>query len=49
MIDPEGRFFSNTNNKYIFSQPIYEIGVEKALEQINFKQENLANINRMFI
>jgi len=49
MIDPEGRFFSNNNNRYIFSEPIYKIGVEEALKQINFNQQNLENINRMFL
>ena len=49
MIDPEGRFFSNNNNKYLFSKPIYEIGVEKALKQINFNPKNIENLNRMFL
>ena len=49
MIDPEGRFFSNNNNKYLFSEPIYNIGVKKALEQINFNPINIENLNRMFL
>jgi radical S-adenosyl methionine domain-containing protein 2 len=49
MVDPEGRFFSNNNNKYLFSEPIYKIGVEKALEQIKFNPKNIENLNRMFL
>ena len=49
MIDPEGRFFSNTSGKYLFSDPIYMIGVEPALEQINFNEQNLLNLDRMFL
>lgn len=49
MVDPEGRFFSNRGNKYTYSSPIYEIGVEEGLKQIGFRQKNLENINRMFL
>jgi len=49
MIDPEGRFFSNNGNKYLFSEPIFEIGVEEALKQINFNPKNINNLNRMFL
>jgi radical S-adenosyl methionine domain-containing protein 2 len=49
MIDPEGRFFSNNGNKYLFSEPIFEVGVEKALSQIMFNPENIKNLNRMFL
>jgi len=49
MIDPEGRFFSNNGNKYLFSKPIFEIGVEEALKQINFNPKNINNLNRMFL
>ncbi len=49
MVDPEGRFFSNTGGKYKFSDPIHEIGVEEALRQIHFKQNNLLNLDRMFL
>jgi radical S-adenosyl methionine domain-containing protein 2 len=40
MIDPLGRFFQNGNeNGYNYSQPIYDIGLKKALSQINFNKE----------
>jgi len=40
MIDPQGRFFQNGNeNGYNYSQPIYDIGLEQALSQINFNKE----------
>jgi len=40
MIDPLGRFFQNGNEYgYNYSQPIYDIGLEKALSQINFNKE----------
>jgi len=40
MIDPLGRFFQNGNEYgYDYSQPIYEVGLENALSQINFNKE----------
>jgi radical S-adenosyl methionine domain-containing protein 2 len=38
MVDPLGRFFQNSNltDGYVYSHPIIEVGVEKALSQINF-------------
>lgn len=38
MIDPLGRFFQNSNltDGYVYSHSIVEIGVKKALSQINF-------------
>jgi radical S-adenosyl methionine domain-containing protein 2 len=41
MIDPRGRFYQNTgtNGSYVYSDPILNIGVAKALKQITFNQE----------
>ena len=36
MIDPEGRFYDNSKGSYSFSDPILEIGVEKAFSQIEY-------------
>jgi len=39
MIDPLGRFFQNGKvGGYSYSQPIYEIGLEKAISQIHFNK-----------
>ncbi len=35
MIDPCGRFFDNTQGRHTYSDPILEIGVEKATLQVN--------------
>jgi radical S-adenosyl methionine domain-containing protein 2 len=40
MIDPYGRFFQNGNERgYVYSQPIHEVGLERALSQIAFDRE----------
>lgn len=39
MIDPQGRFFQNRENRYHISEPILEIGVEQALKQVGFSEE----------
>jgi len=36
MIDPAGRFFDNTSGKHIYSKKIIEVGIETALNDINF-------------
>jgi radical S-adenosyl methionine domain-containing protein 2 len=36
MIDPIGRFFNNSNGQYSYSSPINEVGVERALKEINY-------------
>ncbi len=36
MIDPQGCFYQNSNNKYIKSSPILQIGVTDALQQVGF-------------
>lgn len=35
MIDPAGRFFDNAHGFHTYSEPILEVGVEKALEQVS--------------
>lgn len=37
MINPEGKFYQNSNGKYTYSSSILQIGVESALSQILFK------------
>lgn len=54
MIDPLGRFFQNSNltDGYVYSQPIVEIGIKKALSQINFSIDKFLdryNINEKLI
>lgn len=39
MIAPDGRFFNNVEGKHNFSEPILEIGIEKALEQTPLRRE----------
>ncbi|MEQ3777188.1 MAG: viperin family antiviral radical SAM protein [Alcanivorax sp.] len=43
MVDPKGRLFQNSNtnqeSNYQYSQPIHEIGAEKAFSQITFQSE----------
>lgn len=36
MIDPIGRFFNNSKGFHIYSSPINEIGVKKALQEIDY-------------
>lgn len=39
MVNPEGRFYFNTDGKYRHSEPIHIVGIEEALDQINFSKE----------
>jgi radical S-adenosyl methionine domain-containing protein 2 len=39
MIDPQGRFFQNGNKDYIYSEPIYKVGLKQALSQIHFNKD----------
>lgn len=39
MIDPLGRFFDNISGKHQYSDPILEVGVEQAWQQIEFLPE----------
>jgi radical S-adenosyl methionine domain-containing protein 2 len=56
MISPEGKLYDNTGESYVYSDPILEIGLNKALKQINFNKEKFIkrggyydyqNINKM--
>ena len=38
MIDPDGRFYQNTNGKYFKSKSILKIGIQKAINEINFNK-----------
>ena len=54
MVDPLGRFFQNSNltDGYVYSHPIVETGVKKALSQINFSFDKFLgryNINEKLI
>ncbi|MCL1947397.1 MAG: viperin family antiviral radical SAM protein [Chitinivibrionia bacterium] len=40
MIDPSGRFFENGHgDEYLYSKPIYEVGLKNALKEIKFDVE----------
>ncbi|MCA9720760.1 MAG: viperin family antiviral radical SAM protein, partial [Myxococcales bacterium] len=41
MIDPLGRFFGNHKNRYVYSPPILEVGVDEAIRQVGFELERL--------
>lgn len=45
MINPEGRFFDNTNGGYTVSDKIIEVGFEVALSQINYSAEKFVKRN----
>jgi radical S-adenosyl methionine domain-containing protein 2 len=36
MVDPAGRFFENITGKHIYSDPILEVGYEKAIQQMAY-------------
>ena len=38
MLDPLGRFFQNWNQRYVSSNPILEVGVQRAIEQVGWSQ-----------
>ncbi|MCG9875525.1 MAG: viperin family antiviral radical SAM protein [Leptospiraceae bacterium] len=39
MVNPDGRFYCNTNGHYQQSDPIHVVGIDNALRQINFSQD----------
>lgn len=39
MVDPAGRFYDNVDGKYTYSDPILDVGVEQALEQVRIDRE----------
>jgi radical S-adenosyl methionine domain-containing protein 2 len=34
MVDPAGRFFDNLKGQYTYSEPILEVGIDKAFSQV---------------
>lgn len=38
MVDPLGRFYGNATGRHVYSEPILEVGVAKALAQIGFSE-----------
>jgi radical S-adenosyl methionine domain-containing protein 2 len=43
MINPDGKFYQNTNGKHHYSSSILKVGIEKALSEINFDLEKFYN------
>jgi radical S-adenosyl methionine domain-containing protein 2 len=43
MIDPLGRFYGNHGGRYVYSQPILQVGVAAALAQVQFQVQRLVN------
>lgn len=41
MIDPQGRFFQNTQGIYKYSEPILSVGIWEALRQVGFSWQKL--------
>lgn len=39
MVDPAGRFFQNSNGAYFYSEPLLDVGVNKALAQIRINAD----------
>ncbi len=39
MIDPLGRFFDNVNGRYSYSRPILEVGIDKALSDVQINPD----------
>lgn len=36
MVDPAGRFFDNANGTHNYSRPILEVGINAAIEVVNY-------------
>ncbi|MDI1494722.1 MAG: Radical SAM protein [Cenarchaeum symbiont of Oopsacas minuta] len=45
MIDPDGKFFSNVDGKYVYSSPILKVGVSKAFSEIRFNIDKFEKRN----
>lgn len=43
MVDPAGRFFNNITDSYRYSKPILDIGVKRAIEEINYNYLKFVN------
>jgi radical S-adenosyl methionine domain-containing protein 2 len=41
MVDPMGRFFDNVDGRLVYSQPILEVGVERAFASIRWERERM--------
>ena len=39
MISPDGKFYQNNNNKYIYSDYILDVGIDWALSQTGFNTD----------
>ena len=39
MVDQAGRFYDNQTGTYNYSQPILEVGAERAIEQVNYNYD----------
>ena len=39
MITPDGKFYQNSNNQYIYSESILDIGFKNAIKQTGFNYE----------
>lgn len=48
MVDPAGRFFDNSNEGYIYSHPITDVGIEKALKGINLNYSKFIGRNGIY-
>ena len=42
MVDPQGRFYDNVRGMHSYSDPILEVGVEKALSQVSVSPDRFA-------
>jgi radical S-adenosyl methionine domain-containing protein 2 len=41
MVDPMGRLFGNATGRHVYSKPVLEVGVTRALEQVGFVPQKL--------
>lgn len=48
MIDPAGRFFGNSGNKHSYSEPILDIGVQKAFPQMPYSKIKFEERNGIY-
>lgn len=48
MIDPRGSFFENITGKHKYSEEIYNVGIEKALESMNYSFKKFINRNGLY-
>jgi len=48
MVDPAGRFFSNTKGYHEYSNPILNVGIEKAYSQMDYNYTKFINRNGLY-